>query len=371
MPSACTQCSGPHTSAQCPLDLSTIYKSIIDSIHHDNPIPNSDKPSNDYAWSDDLEAQLKRNIKPPTLEELTKWFEEPILADHFIEEYNGVWDAKTREDLIRFKEVNRNLREIQWQIEHLEALRTKGNEKAARIAEELSWIGFSGRNYEVVKELRKVDSKLSLSDPLPDASSSARFTPYNKRPTLAQRLSSPPRGSPSNPILIDIFSVKKPRGFRQAMEAIREDTRTVIPQQKKPPRTNPKAVRFSSTHSTIPTTSTAPHSTSSTPRPDPRSISQQKGKAPRLSSAELTRRGLCFKCTRAGHGYVNCAAYTCKHCRQPAPGHRADDCPILQDTSETASNDWDNHKDYSGWDAEYDDDIFGDDGYANITGEPI
>jgi len=95
MPSACTQCSGPHTSAQCPLDLSTIYKSIIDSIHHNNPIPNSDKPSNDYAWSDDLEAQLKRNIKPPTLEELTKWFEEPILADHFIEEYNRVWDAKT------------------------------------------------------------------------------------------------------------------------------------------------------------------------------------------------------------------------------------------------------------------------------------
>jgi len=31
----------------------------------------------------------------PTLEELTKWFEEPILADHFIEEYKGVWDAKT------------------------------------------------------------------------------------------------------------------------------------------------------------------------------------------------------------------------------------------------------------------------------------
>ena len=220
MPSACTQCSGPHTSAQCPLDLSTIYKSIIDSIHHDNPVPNSDKPSNDYAWSDDLEAQLKRNIKPPTLEELTKWLEEPILADHFIEEYNGVWDAKTREDLIRFKEVNRNLQEIQWQIEHLEALRTKGNEKATRIAEDLSWIGFSGRNYEVVKELCKVDSKLSLSDPLPDASSSARFTPYNKCPTLVQQLSSPPRGSSSNPILVDIFSVKKPRRFRQAMEAI-------------------------------------------------------------------------------------------------------------------------------------------------------
>ena len=75
--------------------------------------------------------------------------------------------------MIRFKEVNRNLHEIQWQIEHLEALHTKGNEKAAQIAKDLSWIGFSGRNYEVVKELRKVDSKLSLSDPLPDASSSA------------------------------------------------------------------------------------------------------------------------------------------------------------------------------------------------------
>ena len=94
MPSACTQCSGSHAPAQCPLDLSTIYKSIIDSIHHNNPTPKSDKPSNDYAWSDDLEAQLKRNIKPPTLEELTKWFEEPILANHFIEEYNGVWDAQ-------------------------------------------------------------------------------------------------------------------------------------------------------------------------------------------------------------------------------------------------------------------------------------
>ena len=59
-----------------------------------------------------------------------------------------MWDAKTREDLIRFKEVNRNLQEIQWQIEHLKALRTKGNERAARIAEDLSWIGFSGRSYE-------------------------------------------------------------------------------------------------------------------------------------------------------------------------------------------------------------------------------
>ena len=186
MPSACTQCSGPHTSTQCPLDLLTIYKLIINSIHHDNPNPNSNKSNNNYAWSDNLEVQLKRNIKPPTLKELTKWFEEPILANHFIDEYNGVWDTKTQEDLICFKEVNHNLQKIQWQIDHLEALRAKENEKAGHIVEDLSWVGFSGQNYEVVKELHKVDFKLSLSNPLPNTSSSARFTPYNKCPTLAQ-----------------------------------------------------------------------------------------------------------------------------------------------------------------------------------------
>jgi len=369
MPSACIQCSVPHTSAQCPLDLSAIYESIIDSIHNNNPIPDANKSGNDYAWDDSVEVQLKRNIEPPTLEELTRWFEEPTLANHFIDEYSGVWDAKTQEDLVRFREVKRNLQKIQFQIDHLEALRVKEKEKVEHIVEDLSWVGFSGRNYKLVKELRKVDSRPSRSNPVPNPSSSARFTPYNKPRTLAQRLSSPPRGLSSNPIVIDIFTIKKPRGFQQAMDAIRGDTCTVIPQHKKPPRVNQKTVRFSSTHSTIPPMSTTPHSTSSTPRPNPRPTPNQKGKTPRLSSAELTHRGLCFKCTKAGHWYTNCAAYTCKHCHQPAPGHCADDCPILQDTSEAASNDWDDHKDYSGWDVEYDDDLNGDDRYANITGE--
>jgi len=370
MPSTCTQCTGPHTSAQCPLDLPAIYKTIVESLHHNNPTPDANKSNNDYAWDNSYEAQLKRDTRPPTVDELTHWFEEPTLADHFIKEYSGVWDTQTRQDLVRFKEINNDLQKIKFQIEHLEALRAKETEKAARIADNLSWVGFSGRNYELVKELRKVDSKPSTSNPIPDASSSARFTPYNKRPTLAQRLSSPPRGSSSNPITIDIFTVKKPRGFRQAMDSIREDTRTVIPQHKKPPRVNQKNVRFSSTHSTIPTSTPAPHSTLSTPRPVPKPTANKKGKTARLSSAELTRLGLCFKCADTGHWYANCPRYICKHCRQPAPGHCADDCPILQDTSEAASNDWDDHKDYSGWDAEYDDDLFGDDGYANITGEP-
>jgi len=369
MPSTCTQYSGPHTSAQCPLDLSTIYKSIIDSINNNNLTPNPNKSNNDYTWDNTIEAQIKSNIQPPTLEELTRWFEEPTLVNHFIEEYNGVWDAKTREDLIRFREVKRNLQKIQFQIDHLEALHVKENEKAAQIVEDLSWVGFSDQNYEVVKELRKVDSKPFSSNPAPNASSSARFSPYDKRPTLKQRLSSPPRGSSANPILIDIFTVKKPRGFQKAMESIREDTRTIIPHHKKPPHIN-KTVRFSSTHSTIPAMSPTPHSTSSTPRPVSKPTAHQKGKTTRPSSAELAHLRLCFKCANNGHWYANCPRYTCKHCHQPAPGHRTDNCHILQDTLEAMSNNWDNHKDYSGWDVEYDDDIFGNDGYANITGEP-
>jgi len=193
MPSTCTQCSTSHPSAQCPLDLSTIYKSIVDSIHRNNPIPDANKTGNEFNWDDSQEAQMKRDIEPPSLDELTRWFEEPILADHFIEEYNGVWDAKTRQDLVQFKEIKRNLQKIQFQIDHLEGLRVQEKEKAGHVVEELSWAGFSGRNYELVKKPRKVDSRSSRSNPDPDASSSARFTPYNKPPTLAQRISSPPR----------------------------------------------------------------------------------------------------------------------------------------------------------------------------------
>ena len=213
MPSTCPQCSVSHTSAKCPLDLLAIYKSIVDSINNNNPAPDANKSNNDYAWDDTYDAQLKRDLKPPTLAELTQWFEEPTLVDHLIKEYSGVWDTKTREDLVRFKEVRRTLQKIQFQIEHLEALHIKETKKAECIVDDLSWVGFSGWKYKLVKELRKVNYKKSISDPKPNASSSARFSPYNKRPTLAQQLSSPPSGSSSNPIVIDIFTIQKPQGF--------------------------------------------------------------------------------------------------------------------------------------------------------------
>jgi len=290
MPSTCTQCSGPHTSDRCSTDLSAVYKKIIDSIHHNNPVPDSNK---DYTWDNNYDAQLKRDLRPPTFEEMMKWFNEPSIVDAFKQQYNGVWDMEARKDILLFQEAALNLKKIQFQINHLEALCTQQTEKANVVLDRLGWTGFSGRNYELVKELRKVDPKPSPLTTDPDASSSARFSPYNKCPTLAQQLTTPPTGSPSNPITIDIFSVKKPRGFRQAMDAIREDTRTVIPQHKKPPRVNQKTVRFSSAHSTIPASSPTPHSTSSTPRPLSRPFSkQQKGKTARLSSAELTRQGL-------------------------------------------------------------------------------
>jgi len=368
MPSTCTQCSGPHSSAQCSSDLSAVYKEIVDSIHDHNPLPDSNK---NYTWDDAHDAQSKRNLSPPTFKEMMKWFNEPSIVDSFKQQYNRVWDMKARKDILLFQEAALNLKKIQFQIDHLEALRTSQTEKANIVLDRLGWTGFSGQNYKLVKELRKVDSKLPPHKPDPDVSSSAQFSPYNKHPTLAQRLTTPPRGSSSNPITIDIFTIKQPRGFQQAMESIHKDTCTIIPQHKKPPHVNKKAVWFSSTHSTIPTMSSTPCSTLSTPQPHLRSIpKQQKGKTACLSLAELTRQGLCFKWEESGHWYTNCPLYICKHCRQPAPGHRADDCPILQDTSEAASNDWDDHKDYSRWDAEYDNDLFGNDGYANIMGEP-
>jgi len=192
MPSTCTQCSGPHTSAQCSSDLSAIYKEIVDSIHHNNPLPNSNK---NHAWNDTYDAQLKH---------------EPSIVDSFKQQYNGVWDMEARKDILLFQEAALNLKKIQFQIDHLKALRASQMEKANIVLDCLGWTGFSGRNYELVKELRKVDSKLPPHNPDPDASSSAQFSPYNKRPTLAQRLTTPPCGSSSNPITIDIFTVKKP-----------------------------------------------------------------------------------------------------------------------------------------------------------------
>jgi len=117
---------------------------------------------------------------------------------------------EARTDILLFQEAALNLKKIQFQIDHLEALRTSQTEKANIVLGHLGWTGFSGRNYKLIKELRKVDSKLPPHNPDPNVSSSARFLPYHKHPTLAQRLTTPPCGSSSNPITIDIFTVKQP-----------------------------------------------------------------------------------------------------------------------------------------------------------------
>ena len=93
---------------------------------------------------------------------------------------------EARKDILLFQEAALNLKKIQFQIDHLEALRTQQTEKANIVLNRLGWTGFSGRNYKLVKELRKVDPKLSPLTTDPDVSSSARFSPYNKCPTLTQ-----------------------------------------------------------------------------------------------------------------------------------------------------------------------------------------
>lgn len=212
MSATCSTCSGSHTTNTCSLDLTSIFKEIIDTLHSDNPTPNSNQTPDNYTGWD-------RQPPPfPSMDKMIMWFANAENVVDFAKDYDTIWDTDAKEDIKKLEAMALNLQKIQFTIDHLEAICAQKKEAVSTLMGNLEWSGFAARNHKIISKLHQVQSPTSSDSPTSNfktdvpSSSKTRFTPYNiRRSTINRQSPAPPPRTIQNPSLIGDFTVKMPR----------------------------------------------------------------------------------------------------------------------------------------------------------------